>query len=144
MILTEQATVQLNPAAITTDVAEFATALRAAGRAGSSPDRAEWLAKAVELYRGELLPGLYDDWVLQERQWLAEQYFQALAASCWSVWKEKANSNGHSNMRGAGSVRSSLREEAHRDLIRLYIAAGQPGAALRQYTKSWRGSSSSN
>jgi DNA-binding SARP family transcriptional activator len=26
-----------------------------------------------------------------------------------------------------------LREEAHHDLIRLYAAAGQPAAALRQY-----------
>src|SRR6185503_18909798 len=66
------------PAAVTTDVAEFATALTAAARAGESTERAHCLVRAVELYRGELLPGFYDDWVLQERAWLAERFFQTL------------------------------------------------------------------
>jgi DNA-binding SARP family transcriptional activator len=132
VILTGQAAVQLNPAVITTDVAEFAAALQAAGRAGSGPDRAHWLANAVDLYRGELLPGFFDDWILQERRWLAEQYFQGLSQLLASLERDGEFERALQYAR-RGVTADSLREEAHRDLIRLYIAAGQPGAARRQY-----------
>jgi len=54
-------------------------ALQAAGQAQSPAAKAQQLATAASLYRGELLPGCHDDWILQERQWLAESYFQALS-----------------------------------------------------------------
>src|SRR5207245_8051036 len=90
------------------------------------------LARAVELYRGELLPGCFSVWVLQERRWLAELYFQALGQLLAHLQREgefqRALLYAH---RGVSA--DPLREDAHRELIRLYAAAGQATAALQQY-----------
>src|SRR5438552_15771197 len=51
--------VGLNPATVTTDVAEFEQAIRAAAKAGSALERAQHLTEAVEIYQGPLLPGFY-------------------------------------------------------------------------------------
>jgi predicted ATPase/DNA-binding SARP family transcriptional activator len=124
--------VGLDPAAVTTDVAEFAAALEAAARVSTSAERANLIAQAVELYRGELLPGCHEAWVLLERPWLAERFFQALGELLSSL-------EGGSELERAltyarqGVRADPLREEAHLDLIRLLAAAGQPAAALRQY-----------
>ena len=67
----------LDPAAFTTDVHEMEQALKAA-RSANEGERAPLLASAVDLYRGELLPGCYDDWIIPEQQRLDELYFQAL------------------------------------------------------------------
>jgi DNA-binding SARP family transcriptional activator len=131
VILADRDTVQLSPACVT-DVAEFEAALRAAGRAGSSPQGVERLARAVEIHWGPLLPGFSHDWILQERQWLIERYFQALSQLLEHLEQggefESALQYAH-----LGISTDPLREEAHRDLMRLYAAVGQPGAALRQY-----------
>jgi DNA-binding SARP family transcriptional activator len=79
VFVVDRTSVQLNPAAVITDVGEFERALRSAAPTGSNHERARRLADAVALYPGELLPGYYDDWILQERCWLAETYFQALS-----------------------------------------------------------------
>src|SRR5207244_2282717 len=53
--------ISLDSAAFRTDVADFERALEAAKRAESPGDRIAHLTAAVELYRGELLPGFYLD-----------------------------------------------------------------------------------
>lgn len=58
-------------ARFTLDVADFE---RAIGLAHS----ATALRKAVDLYRGDLLPGCYDDWVLPERERLRQAFSEAL------------------------------------------------------------------
>src|SRR5256714_3346414 len=63
--------VSLNPVTVTTDVAAFEQALKAAARAGSTTERAQQLTRAVELYQGPLLPGFYEEWILPEQQRLA-------------------------------------------------------------------------
>jgi DNA-binding SARP family transcriptional activator len=60
-------TISLDPAAVTTDVAEFRTALRSAECAPDLAHRIQSLAAAVALYRGELLPEFYEPWVLSGR-----------------------------------------------------------------------------
>jgi PAS domain S-box-containing protein len=132
VILADHATVQMNPTAVTTDVAEFGAAFERAVQTVGVAERARWLAQAVELYRGELLPGYFDAWVLQERQWLAERYFQALGQLLAHLEAEREF--GRALLYGQRGVSvDPLREEAHQDLMRLYAAAGQPDAALRQY-----------
>src|SRR5205823_8793832 len=110
--------------AIATDVAEFGAALRAASQAERELDRVHHLSAATELYRGELLPGLYEEWAIQERLWLAELYFEALGQLL-------------SHLQGSGEFQRALeyarrgvridplREEMHRELIRIYAALGQ-------------------
>jgi class 3 adenylate cyclase/DNA-binding SARP family transcriptional activator len=118
--------------AITTDVAEFGAALRAASQAEQELDRVHHLSVATELYRGELLPGLYEEWAIQERLWLVELYFQALGQLLSHLQGQgelqRALEYAHRGVRA-----DPLREELHRELIRLYAALGQHPAALRQY-----------
>jgi DNA-binding SARP family transcriptional activator len=132
LLVADRASVQLNPDAIVTDVAEFQALLQSAKGSRRTPEAIEFLASAVEVYRGELLPGYFEDWVLQERQWLAECYFQALTGLLAHL--ERAGQFDRAVEYGRrGVIADPLREEAHRDLIRLLAAVDQPAAALRQY-----------
>ena len=67
--------VRLNPATFSTDVADFEAALKDA--AHSPEGRRDALARALDLYRGELLPGVYDDWVVEERERLVAVWEEA-------------------------------------------------------------------
>jgi hypothetical protein len=69
----------VEPPACVTEVGQFEAALHAANQAGSAAERAQGLAEAVDLYRGELLPGCSPEWVIPERQRLAE-------ACCRALW----------------------------------------------------------
>jgi hypothetical protein len=66
----------LNPAVVTTDVAEFLAAFRRAARATNGSERLRWLRQAAQLYQGELLPGCYEEWVLAEQRRMADLYEQ--------------------------------------------------------------------
>jgi DNA-binding SARP family transcriptional activator len=127
----------LNPASITTDVAEFEAALRSAAHAEEPAARTGFLTAAVELYRGDLLPGFYEDWVGPEQQRLDELFFHALRQLIAQL--EQTGEMDHAlqyALRAVGANR--LREEAHREVIRLYAALGQPDAALRQFRELGR------
>ncbi|MBC8139663.1 MAG: hypothetical protein H8F28_27600 [Fibrella sp.] len=63
---------------VTCDVAEFESALRAAARATGPSARLPYLEAAVALYRDDLLPGSFEDWVLQERERLRERLADTL------------------------------------------------------------------
>jgi DNA-binding SARP family transcriptional activator len=63
------------------DVAEFEQALTEAEAATRRNDRSALqtsLERVDTLYRGELLPGCYDEWILPERERLRLRYMQAL------------------------------------------------------------------
>ena len=75
---TQRIHVGLNPAAVSTDVADFEAALVAAERSGDSEERTKGFVRAVSLYSGELLPAFYEDWVLSERQRLLNAYSGAV------------------------------------------------------------------
>jgi adenylate cyclase len=132
VLIADRTTVQLNPEAVVTDIAEFRAALRSAARSEEREQRVQCLARALDRYRGELLPGFFDDWVLQERQWLTESYFQALAQLLTHL-QQTGDYPRALQYAQRGVSADPLREEAHRDLIRLYAAVGQQSAALRQY-----------
>jgi predicted ATPase/DNA-binding SARP family transcriptional activator/Tfp pilus assembly protein PilF len=134
VLVANRASVRLNPDAVTTDLAELEAALHAAASTAEQTERRQWLAEAVGLYRGELLAGYYEPWVLEQREWAAESYFQALRELLALLEQEGDLSRALAYARRGAEV-DPLREEAHVELIRLYAAAGQPVAALRQYRK---------
>jgi predicted ATPase len=68
VLVADRAVVRLNPVAFRCDVAEFEAALTAASLAPSAAARRDALARAASLYAGDLLPGLYDEWVIEERE----------------------------------------------------------------------------
>ena len=59
VLIATRTAIQLNPEACVTDVAHFEAALEAAKRAQTPVERAQQLAVAARLYRGELLPGRF-------------------------------------------------------------------------------------
>ncbi len=68
----------LKPETFTTDVMEFEAALEAVPQAPNAAEQIGLLAAAVELYRGPLLPGFYESWILAEEQRLEELFSGAL------------------------------------------------------------------
>lgn len=116
------------------DVEAFEALLDGAGPDADDCDEAgaARLREAVELYRGDLLDGMYDDWCLFERERLRLRYVRALERLI-----------AHHRVRGEWGeaalqsqrllARDPLREHVHRDLMRCYDALGDPAAALRQY-----------
>jgi predicted ATPase/DNA-binding SARP family transcriptional activator len=132
VIRADRSSVALNAAVFHTDAALFEAALRAAAQAGGRTERVHRLTDAVELYRGELLPGHFEEWLLQERERLAEAHLQSLGQLI-ALHKESGElTQAREYARRAVSA-DPLREEAHHELIHLLAVTGEPGAALRQY-----------
>lgn len=126
--------VRLSADAVLTDVREFEAALARTGPGQNTPEQARLLAETVALYRGPLLPGFYEDWVLRERDRLAELNFQALRQLV-SCYRHLGDSRRAVDAAYRAVATDSLREEAHQQLIELYLASGQPAEALRQYAE---------
>lgn len=130
ILIADHALVRLDPDRVRTDVAAFLAALQEAERAADAGARREALARAVALYRGELLPDLHEEWVLRERGWLAERFFQALEALV-GLMEAAGEYGGALELAHRGMALDPLREEIARCLMRLYAATGRPGLARR-------------
>ena len=111
---------------------------RAAERVFSEPAAAvretdvQELEAALELYTGDLLEGHYGDWALRERERLRGLYLNSLARLMryhkdHSAY-EKSVACGEQILR-----LDPLREEIHREMIRLHLQSGRRALALRQY-----------
>jgi predicted ATPase len=132
MLIAERMTIRLNPDTLHTDVADFEAALDTAARAQDPAAKRAALTRAAALYRGELLPGYYTDWILTERQRLLSLYTLALRqlAALHEAEGELEQALGEARRAVAADP---MLEEAHCDAIRLLAAMGQSAAALRQY-----------
>jgi DNA-binding SARP family transcriptional activator len=81
---------------------------------------------------GELLPDWYDDWVLIERERYRQMGLHALEALAASL--TRLGRYGEATDAALAAVAGEpLRESAHRTLIAVHVAEGNPSEALRQY-----------
>ncbi len=116
------------------DVEEFERLCAQARQPESLDDEAigNALQRAVALYRDDLLPGCYEEWCLVERQRLQQLYLFALnrLAAFHTRRNEFAESIACCQKILACDP---LREEVHRELIRLYLKTSRPQDALRQF-----------
>ena len=81
---------------------------------------------------GDLLPDWYDDWVLLEREHFRQLRLRALDALCERL--AQAGRLGDALEVGLAALAGEpLRESAHRAVIRVHLADGNPGEAIRQY-----------
>ncbi len=124
--------VRLNPETVSCDAGEFEIALRAGRAAASEALRDAALEQAVAIYKGELLPGFFEDWVLRARARLADAYVHATEKLA-----DRAERSGDFT-RALDLARRALdadplSEESHRRMIHLLAVSGQPAAALRHY-----------
>ncbi len=102
------------------------------GRLAKTARTASDLEQAVELYRGELLPGCLDEWVLRERERLQQTYLGLLERLVHARQSEGAVPAALYYARLL--VREDpLQESSYRLLMRLYASAGDRAAALRVY-----------
>lgn len=96
------------------------------------PAEVKHLASALDLYTGDLLEGLYDDWVLRERERQRGLYLDGLQHLMRRYTLDGDCQNGIAT--GQCILRlDPLREDVHRDLMRLYAANGQRALAVRQF-----------
>ena len=77
ILIADRSQIRLQPLACRCDAVEFEAALKAAARASDPPKKREFLEQALKLYAGELLPGFYDEWVIEERARLQALYLDA-------------------------------------------------------------------
>jgi TolB-like protein/DNA-binding SARP family transcriptional activator/Tfp pilus assembly protein PilF len=129
-LLADREILTLDRNAVMVDVAEFERLIEEGTPAAT--------ARAISLYRGELLEGLdigesgFDEWLLIERQRLRDMARDALAR----LLDQHVASGAH-DQAGAIARRllalDPLREAAHRALMQIYAAQGQTALALKQY-----------
>lgn len=94
--------------------------------------RPDALREAVDLYTGDLLEGLFDEWLLPERERLRNRYLDALAelAGLRADRGEMAEAIGLTER----LLRADpLRETTYQRLMRLHDATGDRARALRAY-----------
>ncbi len=102
--------------------------------AETTDDDVRALAEAVADYRGDLLEGFYDDWMLEARDTFAWLHMSALTrlVHVHAARGELAEVQRHA--RSALAV-EPVREDIHRALIAAYADAGRPDLAHRQFTE---------
>jgi DNA-binding SARP family transcriptional activator len=117
------------------DVTDFEAAVNAADEARKSADTTAAQAQleaAVALYRGELLPGFYDEWIVGERDRLATLARRALdqLVDVLEAQRDDAGAIVHAEQL---VQQDPLNEIAYRRLMRLHVLTGDRAGALRVY-----------
>jgi DNA-binding SARP family transcriptional activator len=126
LVETSDTTVALG-SAVSVDVDELMRHARAILDDGVAPPGA-----LAALSTGELLPGWYEDWVLQHRERLLQIQLHALER----LAKLLARDGRYLEALQAGllAIRlDPLRESAHRVVARVHLAEGNFGEAIRQF-----------
>jgi DNA-binding SARP family transcriptional activator len=97
-----------------------------------APEDARELQETLSLCNSELLEGLYEDWALRERERLRSLHLRGLA----HLMRYRRDTRAYEESLACGRQILSLdplREEIHREMMRLYVKAGQRALAVRQY-----------
>lgn len=132
VLVADRFTLHLNPQAFTSDVAEFEALLKIAERTADPPEKLRILLAAAELYTGDLLPDQYEEWVLLERERLAQRHLNVLSEILRFQQQlgepERAIETAHSLI-----AIDPLREETYLALLPLYVETGRPEEALRRF-----------
>jgi DNA-binding SARP family transcriptional activator len=94
--------------------------------------QARTLESALVLYTGDLLEGFYDEWALREREQMRRLYLNG------QVYLMHYYKHHHQYEQGLACghrilVQDPLREEIHREMMRLYAESGHRAMVARQY-----------
>lgn len=117
---------------IQTDVALFQQALTTVRHASRPAEKAQKLTEAANVYVGPLLPGIYEDWALSERDRLSAAYRDAVGQLS-AYWHTSGDIGQALDWARRAITADPLSEEAHAGVIRLLMESGQTSAARRQY-----------
>ncbi|HSC78922.1 MAG TPA: bacterial transcriptional activator domain-containing protein [Chitinolyticbacter sp.] len=125
----------LSGEALTLDIEEFQR-LTAPGLARPLEELTDadiaGLRLGVTLYKADILCGFNDDWALRERERQRRTYLNAHGRL---MKLAGLNADYASGIRHAQAILDcdALREDIHRELMRLYVLDGQRALALRQF-----------
>ena len=134
LIGADRQSVWIERSVVSIDTADFEECLRKAEKTVEAGPRSALLLEAIELYRGELAPGLYEEWVLRERERLAQRYVKVLHQAARDLAEVGDWDQALSLARKATEL-DPLSEESCEVLMRLCMARGRSGEALREYQK---------
>ena len=115
----------------TVDVTRFQAATARAAQ-GAGLERLVALQEATTAYGGELLPGCYHDWILAQREQLAQQFSGALEQLV--LFHEERRDYAEAIACAQSLLQQDgLHEATYRRLMRLHALNGDRAAALRVY-----------
>src|SRR5579884_874780 len=126
--------IRLNPATVETDVAAFTAALNAARQSRDPIERLRLLQQALAHYKGELLPGYFESWVLAERERLIKAHVYALRQSALDL-QQLGDAELALEYALQAAAAAPEMPEPQSDLVRLYMHLGRHTDAMRQYQK---------
>jgi DNA-binding SARP family transcriptional activator len=107
--------------------------VRAFQQAAGNKDLESWL-DALALYRGDLLEGIYDDWLLEKREALYLRYIDLSHRACDRLWQQ-GRFEDLLPLAERLEQQEPFDERALRTLMRAYQALGRRGAALAAYER---------
>jgi predicted ATPase/DNA-binding SARP family transcriptional activator len=99
-------------------------------RAASEARTAAALQDALSLYRGDLLPGCYDDWIAPERERL-QNLFVETTERLLGLLEEEHDTRTAIHYTQRLLRHDPLREETYQRLMRLYARSGDRAGAMR-------------
>jgi DNA-binding SARP family transcriptional activator len=119
------------------DVAAFEEGVEPLRTLGAAADsRPDWsrAEAAIGQYTGDLLEGFYDDWALRERERLRLLYLDSLA----TLLRHYSEAGTMDEALRCGQrilTLDPLREDVHREMIRLHMRRGHRALAREQYER---------
>lgn len=132
ILVTDHHTVGINIQAITSDFEDFERELKLADKTEDPLERIRHLETAIGLYHGELLEGYYEEWVFSKRMHLADHYDQALQKLI-RAHVDQGSPEGALDYARLRLQLDPYDEAPHIILMRLYLRAGRPKSAIKQF-----------
>jgi len=134
VLVADRSHVRLASRAVRTDVGDFYAAVAEAARVGDAGEKTRLLRQGLVAISGELLPGSYEEWVLQARELLGEQVRGALKELVGLLAAQKEWEQAL--LFALRWVQShSLDEEAHFAGMQILLALKRPGDVLQQFQR---------
>lgn len=132
ILRSDRLAIRLMPETFDLDVDEFRTLTRTVLTTDQPAEAIVAGEAAIALYRGDLMDGLYDDWLMPDRLALEDAYVQTVvrltrAYAGLSKYDEAIRTASRLSLKDAAD------ESVHQLLMQMYVKAGRPSAALRQY-----------
>ena len=114
------------------DAVEFTSLIDQANQTPDVASRKTTLQNAIDLYQGDLLPGLYDDWLLAKREALRQSFIRALESLTELTIADREYPKAISLLQRLLQV-DPLYEAGYAQLMELYACQNDRARALHTY-----------
>jgi predicted ATPase/DNA-binding SARP family transcriptional activator len=138
VIVSTKLHVRLNPLSVSSDIQDFALAIKSAQAVDDPTGRLIHLRRAIDLYKGELMPECSDDWITEARDRMSFLFGSAVGEAIRIL-----ESTGAAESAMELAIRASAicpdDEETHYEAIRLLRSLGKDRDAIKQFRnlESW-------